>query len=161
MKNQDATIRVLDLFDFYSEAKGPKKLPFHLDWIIESRRSHDLSWRPILDPEKQMPSAFVCQGHAVFVKLVTVELNLGFLEFQALVFRRRSPPRINLLNACSHGSELGIVRLIGQFVSYEETSQIFCPALKNNLPETGLLLKKQTSVDQLFMTSLCSSMDLI
>lgn len=102
MKHHNAPVRVGYLFDFHAEANLDEQLVRSGNEIKESRTANDGSWRLVCDAKQKRATAFIGDSYAILGQLLAVIAGLGFLEFKALSFRRRRPPKINLGGCRDH-----------------------------------------------------------
>jgi hypothetical protein len=92
-----------DFFNVNTEANRLKQFFRHLDRVVECLRSDYRSRRFIPDAEEQVSPTFIRNRHAILVERAIVELCLGFLELQSLMFGRHLSPHIDLLWGRGHG----------------------------------------------------------
>lgn len=92
MKDQHSSIRMHDFFNIHPESDSLKQLLRHCNGIIKSLRTHYRAGRFIGNAKQQQSTPFIGKRNAVFMKLAIIELCLGLLEFQTLVFGALATP---------------------------------------------------------------------
>ena len=102
MEHHDATVRVVYSLDIHAKAERLEKFSRHADRIVHRGSANDRARRFVRDAQQHLSATFVGEGDAILAEFAEVELRLGFLKFQALMFGRGTAPQIDLFECGAH-----------------------------------------------------------